>query len=165
MAEATAIKVTKDNLISLLKDLCTTYAVDFPTLAAICELESSWKPSATRYEPRFQYLSEYYKYARLNKTDTDFEKKGQMTSWGLGQLMGANFRGLGYSGPLIKENLCEPNFNLNFVCKFFKKTCERYPTLEKKIASYNAGSPQYENGALKNQKYVDVVLGLRDKFS
>lgn len=157
-------KKDKPYFLSILKDLCVSYEIDFPTMAAICEHESSWNPYATRYEARFQYLSEFYKYARANKISTDTEKSQQMTSWGLGQLMGANARQMSYDGPLVR--LCEPEINLNLVCKFFKKTCDRYPTLEKKISAYNAGSPQYDaNGKLKNQDYVDTVMKLMKNYA
>ncbi len=146
----------KEFFIGVVRDLCKGYGIDFTIMAAICETESNWNPYATRYEARFKYISEIQGYARVNHITVDTEKIQQMTSWGIGQIMGATARSMGYSGPLVR--LCEPELGLEYACMYFKNNCDRFPSNDRKIAAYNAGSPRYDRHKLTNQVYVDLVM-------
>lgn len=152
MADFTA--KDKDYFLSLLKDLCVGYGIDFSVMAAICEHESSWNTYAIRYERGWPYVSNSKNMAVLNGISQATEEVLQQTSWGLGQIMGGTARGLGWKGPLVR--LCEPEIGLDYACKYFKKNCDRFPSIDKKLAAYNAGTPD-----LSKQKCKDYVAAVK----
>jgi hypothetical protein len=83
----------------------------------------------------------------------------QRFSYGLGQIMGATCRSLGFTGFL--PDLLDPSLNMDYVLKFFEKTCGQYVYTADKIAAYNAGSvKRLANGAYFNQDYVDKVMAV-----
>jgi hypothetical protein len=127
-------------------------------LNAIICMESSWRDWVSRYEPtQGKYVLTPQIFA-INGVSIDTEIYLQKTSFGLCQLMGYNFRAFGYAGSLLQTY--DPTINLKYFAMFFKKRCDKYPKLEDKIASYNAGSPVYNiSGQYINQSYVDTVLG------
>jgi soluble lytic murein transglycosylase-like protein len=138
--------------------------LDYDLLQAIISTESSWITSATRYEPsQDKYLVTPDIFAKLNSIDVDKEITLQKTSFGLAQLMGYNFRDLGFKDSL--EQTFDPAINIKYMCLFFKRRCNKYPKLEDKIASYNAGSPRLDStGKYVNQGYVDKVMGFYNKI-
>ncbi len=163
MAEISPKKDDKTYFLSILKDLCKGYNLPFHILAGIIETESNWNTYALRYEPRFAYIEDPLKYCKRNKITRITEKFCQMNSWGLGQVIGATARGQGFDGPLVR--LCEPEIGLDIACKVYKSKRDRYPAEDRCIASYNSGSPRYnDEGKFINQDYVDKVYANAVKY-
>jgi hypothetical protein len=152
----------KERYLSILEGLCKPYGINFSIMAAICEHESSWDTYAIKFEPRFKYIETPGKYVHINN-DLDTEKNLQMCSWGIGQIMGATARTLGFNDSLLK--LLKPEIGLEYACKYFNKVCNPYPTDDKKIAAYNRGSIAYtKDGKFVNQNYVDAVNLIIKKY-
>lgn len=163
MLEIIPKKDDKLYFLSILKDLAKGYDIKFPIIAGIIETESSWNTYAVRYEPRFAYIEDPLIYCKKNNISRITEKYMQMVSWGLGQVMGGTARTLKFTGPLVR--LCEPEIGLDLACKVYKSKCDRYPAEDRCIASYNAGSPQYnDEGNFINQDYVDKVYANSIKY-
>lgn len=150
----------------LLLNECTEAGLDYKLMKAIISTESSWIPTAKRYEPTTgRYVISADVFAKQNDMPIPVETTQQMTSFGLGQVMGFNIRAMGYGGPLT--DLYNPELNVQYLVKFFKKRCDKYKTLEDKIASYNGGSPQYGLDGkltLKLQQYVNKVMGFYNQL-
>lgn len=152
-----------DKYSDLIAQFSSKYGVKADLMEAICEVESSWRQSAIRYEPRFKNLETVQKFAQLNHISNDSEQVCQMTSWGLMQLMGANFRALGYTGPLQMLS-SQPEICLEYSIRFFKERCSHYPTEAEQISAYNAGSIRKTRGILNNHEYVEAVLNAWGKM-
>jgi membrane-bound lytic murein transglycosylase MltF len=132
---------------------------DFKILCAIAEHESSWNPWAIRYEPMATYQVAVDDCARLNGITIATEKTAQKFSFGLGQIMGATARWMGYRRLLTE--LCDPHTGIYWMCEAYAKLGDKYEKIEEKIAAYNAGSAKLTDaGLLINQSYVDSVLKL-----
>ena len=116
---------------------------------AICEVESSWNVWAFRHEPAYRWIMG----ERASMTIT--ERFGQMSSWGLMQIMGAVAREYGWTGPF--PQLCEPAIGVNYGCKHLQNYYLRYDNWDDAIASYNAGSPRKIGQGYHNQAYVTKV--------
>ena len=137
------------------------YHVDANLIKAIITIESNWQPYAFRYEVNYQYLVNVVECASKSGISTNSETILQKSSFGLMQLMGANFRSLGYLDLLTK--CFDPQINIDYGCKHFKETCDKYPIITDKIAAYNAGSPKKNAAGLYlNQDYVTKVLCVYD---
>lgn len=131
-------------------------------LEAIVEVESAWNPYAVRFEPDFSYTLTPRPFAVRNGISEKTEKYLQKFSWGLGQIMGGTARTLGYTGPLVR--LTEVETNIDLMCAYLVRFCKKYPSIDKQIAAYNAGSVVLtEQGKFKNQIYVDKVLAVMAK--
>lgn len=76
----------------------------------IPQVESDWRPWATRYEPQFGkfFLPQDFDPDTTNAT----EREHQRTSWGLCQVMGWTARRHDYRGPL--PALCDPQTGLEY---------------------------------------------------
>lgn len=152
----------RSRLIEEARGVCASTHVPVAILCAIIETESNWNRYATRYEPLFNYETTPEKFAKLNRITVQTEKQMQKMSWGLGQVMGATARAIGYSGPL--PALCETLENMYWTCKYLKQKLDKYDSLDEVISAYNAGSakryPKFnasDKDVFMNQKYVDKV--------
>lgn len=115
---------------------------------AVCTVESSCNPWAYRYEPGYRWT--------VGASITQNERIGQMTSWGLMQVMGGVAREHGFKGWF--PELCEPSTGLRYGMLHLRKFWAKYHNWADVIASYNAGHPVTVNGVYANQAYVDKVL-------
>lgn len=125
---------------------------------AICEVESGFNPLAARHEPAFRYIVQKSDKPRECSLATEINL--QKTSFGMMQVMGATARELGLKGWIT--SLVDPETGLEWGCRYLKDRVRKYGSLgvDAVIASYNAGSPRYENekeGRFVNQGYVDKV--------
>lgn len=141
----------RDAVVKTCKDL----SIDVKIFSAIIEIESCWRPSAVRYESKLTTLSKIYYFAAINEITPETEAILEKCSWGLGQILGVTARNLGMKIPI--QDLSQIECGLFWAGMYLKKLLDRYPDQDKVIASYNAGSPIYENGLLLNQGYVDKV--------
>ncbi len=126
---------------------------------AIVLQESSGNPFVVRYEPKWKYAFECRGFAQmigLGCTE-DTERMGQMSSWGLMQVMGTVARELGFRGWF--SQLCDPTIGIKFGCKKLRKLADRYSDEHDIVAAYNAGSAIKNAGGMYiNQRYVDEVF-------
>lgn len=142
-----------DELTTLIKSAAAKRSLPWELVYAICHVESSLNPTATRYEPHFRWL------VGDNETMSPSERHDQMTSWGLMQVMGSVARELGHTGPL--PDLLIPSTGLFYGCLHLRRFRAKYDIWPDVIAAYNAGSPRRVAGSVGpyvNQSYVDKVL-------
>lgn len=135
------------------------YGVDPFLIAAICQVESSGRRYATRFEPKYRYFVDPTGLAEKFGSSFEVEKEGQQTSFGYMQVMGAVFREHGFVGPF--DAVFAPAINIHFGTKHLANFLKRYSQRHlAAIASYNAGSPRYSKDSrlFVNQEYVDKVL-------
>lgn len=127
-------------------------------LKAICSVENTRKDKwACRYEHGYSYVYKVDFYAKKLNISLATEICLQSMSYGVAQLMGANFRSLGYSDHLTKIPSDE-KLQLDYSMRFLKTIVARFPKLEDAISAYNHGSPwRLDGGGYKNQAYVDAV--------
>ena len=106
-------------------------------IRAMVAVESEYNPNAMRYERNYVHLYQEANFAKIQKITLETEKALQRFSYGLGQLMGASCRWLGFSGHLPK--LLDPEINLFWMCRYFKKVCSPQVYTNDQIAVYNGG--------------------------
>lgn len=127
-------------------------------VGALCYTESGGDTYAYRYEPQYKYMANVDDFAAKCGITRTSEQVGQMTSWGLMQVMGGTARYLGFKGPLTE--LTDPAIGLEYGCLYLLRLMKKYSKIEDTVAAYNAGSPRIKlDGSYENQKYVDKVLG------
>lgn len=118
------------------------YRIQPRFLAALIDLESRWEIGAMKYEKGYPWLYEVLELSKKMICSRETMEVIQKTSWGLMQLMGANFYQMGYRGWPI--GMCDPKTNLEFGCKHLDKIIENQNLSFKKpldiYAAYNAGS-------------------------
>lgn len=132
-------------------------ALDPDVIEAIVMVESAGNPKVARYEKSFSYLWKDLEFSKIQKITQETERIMQKTSWGLGQVMGATARWLGYSAWL--PDLCEPKTSAFWMCRYYKRVCSKQLYLNDALSVYNAGSVRRkEDGSYLNQEYVNKVL-------
>jgi soluble lytic murein transglycosylase-like protein len=104
---------SREELESMAEQAAINAGLNPALVKAICEQESSWKETATRFEPGFKK-----RYVDPMKLD-EAEAIARSTSWGLMQIMGEVAREYGYKGDL-KELLKAEN-SLFWGLKHLKK--------------------------------------------
>lgn len=148
---------------------------------ALVQVESGFDPDASRAEPRYNYLWDVAKnrpFRRLTSEELasasapkdfpsppgvsrDTEFQFQKTSWGLGQLMGANARALGFKGKFLTRLCSDPATGLQLAFLHLSKIRDQFlksTGWQGVAAAYNAGSPRRNpDGTWENQVYVDKV--------
>lgn len=134
-------------------------------LGAIVMKESSGDCFATRFEPKYQWLSAPDVHAKNLRISFDTEIIHQKTSWGLCQIMGGVLRELGFCDHIPRA--CTPALNLSYGAKLLARLQQKYPRVEDAVAAYNAGSPRDENldGRLDNEPYVKGVIAYFDELT
>lgn len=131
--------------------------LDPKLVTAIIIQESNGNPFAVRYEPQWKYAFETRGFSLLVGCSEETERIGQMTSYGLMQVMGTVARELGFRGWFTQ--LCDPAIGVKYGCKKLRKLADRYQDDHDIVAAYNAGSAIKTAGGLYyNQKYVDSVF-------
>ncbi len=136
----------------------------FPVIMGIIETESDFNPYAARYEPNYRWLVSPERYYRYYSSNPETKIILQKTSIGLMQVMGANYRAMGYTRPLtaLFEDI---DAQIRYGIKFFLNLYERYDSIPAAVAAYNAGSPRKtQTGRYVNQRYVDAVLSKAQKW-
>lgn len=137
-----------------IKEAATANTVPWKVLAVITQVESGGEQYATRYEANYRWLYYTAQYANSLNITAVTEEMHQKTSWGYCQVMGANARENGFR--LHMPELCKPELNFLYACKFIKKLASKYTEREDVFAAYNAGSVIKTRGGLyTNQQYVD----------
>lgn len=134
------------------------YQLDPKMISAIITQESNWDKYAVRYEEKYTYLLNPFHYSTLLNISLTTEIQVQKMSWGLGQLMGAVARELGFQGPLA--SLCDENINIEYICKLLSQIKKIAKTIEEVFAIYNGGyrALAKTDGHFRNQSYVDSVM-------
>jgi len=134
------------------------YRIDPDLIEALVMKESGGHPYAFNPEPRYRWLwdvklrkpfrqlmssevesttppSDFWSLAG----DRDQEWTAQRASWGLGQVMGAVARELGFMGPYLPE-ICRPEINLQLVTEHLSNFLRRANgDYTQALAAYNAG--------------------------
>lgn len=147
---------------SLIKTMCDEQGVDVNLVMAMIEVESGGVYGRTRFERHYKYLHMPNVIAHRLGISKETEEIGQMHSYGLLQIMGANMRAYGFSGYWSSVSAED---GLRYGIIHLKKCLDRFEDLQKAIASYNAGSPRYSaSGVLENQSYVDKVLNIKARI-
>lgn len=122
---------------------------------SIVAQESQGDTDAVRYEPKSSLIYTPSIYAKKLNITFDTEMTLQHMSYGLCQVMGFKAREMGFDGPLF--HLTQPEIGLEYGCRALAGFTKKYVYPEDAIASFNAGSPRYNNGKYINQAYVDEV--------
>ena len=140
----------------LINKYALKYGIDPDLMTAICTVESSMNPYVVRYEPVYKWTYHCDDYAHKLKITTITEETFQKTSWGLSQIIGANFRTMGFDDYLTKT--LDPEINLMYQAKFLKSLFQRFGSESDVISAYNQGG-NYKNsgGTYRNSRYVDSV--------
>lgn len=127
-------------------------------IASIVSVESNGDHYASRYEHHYRWLVEPDKFAKENYITVDTEVIFQKTSFGLMQVMGANFREMGY--PCNLSTLASrKRLALEYGVEFFKKLVNKYGEIDDALSAYNQGTPRKNSvGQYKNQGYVDKIM-------
>ena len=126
-------------------------------VASIIQVESAGNTYAMRYEPAWRYHYYAREISQNVGSSLETENKGQATSWGLMQVMGTVAREYGFKGWF--SQLCEPELGLKYGCLHLKKKFEKYGSMDKAVAAYNAGNVRYQkSGIFVNERYVDKVM-------
>jgi len=113
------------------------YGIPVNTIKAVISVESNWKPDATRAEPR------------INDT-----------SYGLMQVLVKTGRWVTNNPKLTPNELMNPTLNILVGVRYLAYLKKKYKTIDKMLASYNAGKPymsKKDPTKFTNQRYVDKV--------
>lgn len=147
---------------SLIETAAERHGVPPDLVEAIVHVESGGDPWAMRYEPGYRWLVSTNHHGGTQGTETE----GQKISWGLGQIMGATAREMGYAGKWL-SGLCDPATNLEYVATFLSHLLRRYNgDISDAIAAYNAGGARKDTrGQYRNQVYVNRVLNYLEAVS
>jgi soluble lytic murein transglycosylase-like protein len=136
-------------LIALAKQIAEQHHVEPALVCAVIEQESSWDPTAMRYEPAFR--TRYVAPLGLPPT----EEIARSISWGLMQVMGQVAREHGYSGKFL-AGLCQPAAGISIGCQVLEsKLSATVGVVDRALQLWNGGS---------NPDYVQQVLGRIQKY-
>jgi soluble lytic murein transglycosylase-like protein len=119
---------------------------------AVVSVESGGDTYAVRYEPNWKWWLDLDGWAALVNVTKATEQICQSMSWGLMQIMGAVARELGMKDDLSR--LCDPEYGLKYGCMKLRQNLDKFGTIERALAAYNAGSPASKTG----QAYAAKVL-------
>jgi len=141
------------------------YYFDPYLIAAFCKVESDYNTWAVRYEPEYRWL--YGDVRAMSPT----ERKSQMMSYGLMQIMGAVARERGFKERYLTQ-LCTPSIGITFGVKHLAwlRDSKGYSG-DDLVSAYNQGSPRRlkikessvgvspdaKYAEYKNQHYVDKI--------
>lgn len=138
--------------------------VDKNLIAAIVATESNFEPHAMRYEETWRYLHFPEQHAIPLNITALTERKLQMFSYGLMQVMGSVAREMGMVSPLPK--MLEIDTGIQYGTMQIRRMLLRWPSkIQHAISAYNQGSPIFDQAAqkYKNQGYVDKVMSYYSK--
>lgn len=133
------------------------FAIDPALLASIIAIESRGDPFVQRYEPYWKYFYHPEAYARQLGITEETERRLQMFSYGLCQVIGSVLREHGWTSHLGK--CLDAQINVAYGAMVLHGHITRNTTIEAAISSYNQGSAIVNNsGEFRNQRYVDDVM-------
>ena len=141
-----------------IKKWASTYALPFKVVKALVLIESGGDTWAVRFEKKWRWYLSPKTWAKLVQVSEATETVCQQMSWGLCQVMGSVSRELGHSQDI--SQLCDPDTGLKYGCIKLKNEIDRWGSLEKGLAAYNAGNPNSKMGkeyALKVMRKVDEI--------
>lgn len=138
----------------LVEPLATNYDVPASLVGGIINAESSWDSERIKHEPGYRWL---VKQKPVYPCDQATEQMQQMTSWGLGQIMGAVARERGYVQAYC-TGLLIPAINVEYVCRHLAWILKRMPRLEDAASAYNDGDMLEETDSPANKAYVAKVM-------
>lgn len=145
---------------SLANDIAVTQKVDPNCVKAIITQESHWNPYALRFEPEWKYLVNTKQWAASLGLSEATEINTQMTSWGLGQLMGTVARELKFTGHM--GQFLDPKINIQFLSLYVQKLSGKAKTPQELFSCYNGGLGSLLSyqayGRFPNQSYVDSAM-------
>lgn len=124
--------------------LSTEMGMPVNLVRAVVMTESSGKWDATRFEPGWKY---WFK----RNLGAKGEKRGQATSWGPMQVMGAVAREMGFTGDFKK--LCGSE-GIVYGCRKLKSLYNKHGTWDNAIRAYNTGRP---HSTRAGEKYLAKV--------
>lgn len=141
-------------------DTANKFQVEPNCVKAIITQESHWNPYVLRFEPDYRYLLNTKQWAATLGISESTEVNTQMTSWGLGQLMGAVARELKFTGHM--GQFLDPKVNIQYLSMYVKKLGGKAKTPQELFACYNGGYGallSYQSyGRFPNQAYVDSAM-------
>ena len=140
-----------------IKKYSAQYNINPLVIKALIEKESGFDTWASRFESHWRWFVSVKKFARKNKISFDTEKTLQSTSFGLCQVMGGVARELGFEGQLTK--LCIPSIGIELGCKKLRQCLDRWGSLDRALAAYNAGSPESSVG----KKYAESIFKIMER--
>ena len=128
------------------------YSLPVSVVEALIFVESGDDPWAVRFEPTWKWYLSIDNWARRVKISLPTERACQQMSWGLMQIMGTVARELGWTGSI--PAILDPETNVMLGCRKLWELRERWGTIERALAAYNAGSPKSRVG----QAYAKKVM-------
>jgi len=145
------------------------YSLPHGTCRAFALQESNYDSNASRVETGyFNEGSRYFKNIAAESVQFLSENPGftiplvversqRSISHGMYQIMGQNYRAMGYSKEFIDPTLEE---QFEYFGKFVSNLFKRYKTLPRVASAYNTGSPDKTY-----RQYVKNILNYQQKFS
>lgn len=132
------------------------FQLDPLLIGCLIQQESGGNPFALRFEPQYRYAWECRTFAEKIGSSIETETQGQMSSWGVMQVMGGVARELGFQGWF--PELSQLDVGLEYGCRQFKRKLQSYSNLWDAVSAYNQGSPRKTaGGQYENFRYVDQV--------
>lgn len=131
------------------------HGLDPDLVAAVCYVESSFRPEAIRYEPAFQkkYIDVNHKY----QDTPEATRRLLASSLGIMQVMGVVAVEYGLEIRYLNW-LVSLDTGLDYGCRHLARYMKKYG-LDDAVAAYNSGTPKRDkNGIYRNQGYVTKVL-------
>lgn len=142
----------RSDILALVDAAAQKHVLDFWTLVAQVEKESSGNPEAKRLEEHYRW------FYPPGSTPTGDEFEFQRTSWGLLQIMGATARELGYRAPAMPWPASplknDPATALDLGCGYLTRMLRRWGNIHAALSAYNAGHPTPDNYG----NYVEPIL-------
>jgi soluble lytic murein transglycosylase-like protein len=148
---------------TLIKKYSEKYGFNPEIVYGVCMRESTMNPKATRYESGYRWLYHVDQFAKENDITPGVEKRQQMTSFGVMQVMGGVLRELGYKGRL-SDILYDAEIQIDYGCRHLAYKIKKYG-LAFGILAYNSGSPSKDKAGVRyppeqqpNAYYLKKVL-------
>lgn len=158
--------MSKEDIIAAIDEAAFKYGLSSRFLTALVETESDYNPNAKRLEKDYRWFYSVKEVAEEMRVTKETVIEIQRYSYGLTQLMGANFHALGYRG--LPSKMFDVRINLNYGCIFIERIIKTQH-LKNPLdiyAAYNAGSVRKNpSGLYVNQKHVDRFKGIYERIS
>ncbi len=129
------------------------YSVSKRLIFAIIMTESSGNEWAYRYEHGYPWTVTPAQFAKKLGVKVDTMMNLQQCSFGLMQVMGANYYSNGGTG--FATEMCRPSVGIEFGCKMLKKLVLKHKEPKDIYAAYNAGSIRKNGDQYENQLAVN----------
>jgi len=140
-----------DNLIERkIERWAKTYALPVNIVKSQVMVESGGDQWACRFEKRWRWFLNPMIWAKLVNISKATEVVCQQMSWGLLQVMGTVARELGHKEDITR--LCDVDIGLKYGCMKLRKEVDRWGSMERGLAAYNAGHPKRKAGQIYSIK-------------